>query len=286
MKAKSILTAFKEGVDSIKDLYELPEAKALIKLLMEKVTGVDYHHALVNPHLLLSHSQEMLLHAHIQELKLQKPIQYILGETEFFGINLKVNPHVLIPRPETEELVSWVLDERPNDFPAVLDIGTGSGCIAIAIAKRLPAAKVYALDISHDAVILAKENALTNSVNISFFQHDILGNTPPNRGVLFDIAVTNPPYVRNSEKQEMQANVLDYEPAQALFVDDENPLVFYRAVAETMFPLLAPNGTIFCEINEALGEETAQVFISNGFANVEIRKDIHGKDRMLMARKS
>ncbi|MDD2279385.1 MAG: peptide chain release factor N(5)-glutamine methyltransferase [Bacteroidales bacterium] len=285
MQAQSILNNYKQNVNSLKSIYPLAEAQAMVRLLIEKVTGIKAHDALANPYLLLSISQESLIDAYIEELKLQKPIQYILGETEFFGINLKVNPHVLIPRPETEELVEWLLADRNSDFPSVLDIGTGSGCIAIAIAKRLPAAKVFALDISAEAIILAKGNSMNASTRITFFQQDILNIPSELKGAPYDIVVSNPPYVRNSEKEIMHPNVLDNEPENALFVSDDDPLVFYRAIAQTAQTILKPNGMVYCEINEALGQETAKVFKDNGFTDIEVRKDINGKDRMLRASK-
>lgn len=256
----------------------------MARLIIEKVTGIKAFDALSNPNLLLSISQNLLIDAYVAELKLQKPIQYTLGETEFFGINLKVNPHVLIPRPETEELVDWILRSKANDYPNILDIGTGSGCIAIALAKHLPAARVYALDISHDAITLAKQNSMNANAHVSFIHDDIL--SVPNRieGSPFDIIVSNPPYVRESEKQLMQSNVLDNEPHLALFVKDTDPLIFYKAIAQTAKNHLKPNGTIFCEINEAFGEETADVFKDFGFNDIEVRNDINGKERMLRAR--
>lgn len=285
MQAQSILNNYKQNVNSLKSIYPLAEAQAMVRLLIEKVTGIKAHDALANPYLLLSISQASLIDAYIEELKLQKPIQYILGETEFFGINLKVNPHVLIPRPETEELVEWLLADRNSDFPSVLDIGTGSGCIAIAIAKKLPAAKVFAVDISAEALTLAKGNSMNASTSITFFQQDILSIPSQLKGAPYDIVVSNPPYVRNSEKKLMHPNVLENEPETALFVSDDDPLVFYRAIAQTAQTILKPNGLVYCEINEALGKETAQAFKDEGFTNIEIRKDINGKDRMLRAKK-
>ncbi|HCX99072.1 MAG TPA: peptide chain release factor N(5)-glutamine methyltransferase, partial [Bacteroidales bacterium] len=281
MQAQSILFKYKQGVNSLKSIYPLAEAQAMARLLIEKVTGIKVHDALASPNLLLSISQETLIDAYIKELKLQKPIQYVLGQTEFFGITLKVTPNVLIPRPETEELVEWLLADRANDFPSVLDIGTGSGCIAIAIAKKLPAAKVFALDISAEAITLAKENSMNASTSITFFQQDILSIPSELKGVPYDIVVSNPPYVRNSEKEFMHPNVLENEPKTALFVSDDNSLVFYDAIAQTAQATLKQNGMVYCEINEALGPETAKIFTEKGFTDVEVRKDINGKDRML-----
>jgi release factor glutamine methyltransferase len=284
MDTISILQKYKSICNSLSKTNEKVEAQAMARLIIEKVTGIKAFDALSNPNLLLSISQNLLIDAYVAELKLQKPIQYTLGETEFFGINLKVNPHVLIPRPETEELVDWILRSKANDYPNILDIGTGSGCIAIALAKHLPAARVYALDISHDAITLAKQNSMNANAHVSFIHDDIL--SVPNRieGSPFDIIVSNPPYVRESEKQLMQSNVLDNEPHLALFVKDTDPLIFYKAIAQTAKNHLKPNGTIFCEINEAFGEETADVFKDFGFNDIEVRNDINGKERMLRAR--
>jgi release factor glutamine methyltransferase len=284
MDTISILQKYKSICNTLAKTNGKIEAQAMARLVIEKVTGIKAFDALSNPNLLLSISQNLLIDAYVAELKLQKPIQYILGETEFFGINLKVNQHVLIPRPETEELVDWIIKSRENDYPDILDIGTGSGCIAIALAKHLPAARVYALDISYDALALAKENSMNASTSIKFLHNDILTLPSKIDGSPFDTIVSNPPYVRVSEKQQMQPNVLENEPHIALFVDDNDALIFYKAIAQTATNHLKPNGTIYCEINEALGKETAEVFSDFGFADIEVRKDINGKERMLRAR--
>ncbi len=283
MQTLSILYKYKQCVNSLSTIYGLNEAQTMARLITEKVTGMGFHHILTSPQLLLSPSQAMLIDSHIEELKVQKPIQYILGETEFFGIPLKVNPHVLIPRPETEELVQWVVDDAQHGSPSVLDIGTGSGAIAIAIAKNIPAATVFALDISLQAITLAQQNSIQAFTNVHFFQHDILQPTQALKGAPYDIVVSNPPYVRNSEKEQMNPNVLEYEPPLALFVTDENPLLFYEAIASAAAVVLKPNGAVYCEINEALPNETAMLFAKHGFTHVEVRKDIHGKERMLKA---
>ncbi|HDP54555.1 MAG TPA: peptide chain release factor N(5)-glutamine methyltransferase [Bacteroidetes bacterium] len=284
MQAQSITNKYKQVTTKLLPFYPLAEAQAMARLLIEKTTGIRVHDAISDPKLLLSVSQNMLIDQYVDELKLQKPIQYILGETEFFGIRFKVNPSVLIPRPETEELVNWILSNDKTGFPNVLDIGTGSGCIAIAIANNLPAAKVFAIDISAEAIAIAKENSMNANTSISFAQADILAIPKELKGSPFDIIVSNPPYVRESEKNTMQPNVLNNEPKSALFVSDSNPLVFYTAIAKTAKANLKPNGWVYCEINEALGKETADVFSKMGFTGIEIKKDINGKDRFIRAK--
>ncbi len=216
----------------------------------------------------------------IYRLKKNEPIQYIIGETEFYGLPFKVNKHTLIPRPETEELVDWVISEIPPlGFRGILDIGTGSGCIAVSLAKNLPNAKVSALDISMEALKVARENAQINTVTIDFFPCDILkAEQLPEK---YDIIVSNPPYVRESERDKMQPNVLNHEPASALFVEDKEPLVFYQAIARLSKTVLNPGGVLYFEINEYLGKDLQEVLTTEGFGKIIVKKDIFGKDRML-----
>jgi len=277
----NIITYYKKLWQSLSDYHTEDEAKTIARILLQKVTGEPPHHILANGSLVISTEQLQEMDGYLSQLKLQKPIQYIMGETEFFGITMRVTPDVLIPRPETEELVDWIIKSNTSQSPVILDIGTGSGCIAIALAKNIHRAKVRAIDISAQAIALAKKNAAIAGVDINFFLHDILkshGNIP---GAPFDILVSNPPYVREGEKKLMHRNVLDYEPHTALFVKDNDPLIFYHAIARCAKDRLKPEGVAYCEINEALGEETAEVFRSYGFVDVEIRKDINGKDRMI-----
>ena len=225
----------------------------------------------------------------------QEPIQYILGSTSFYGLPFAVNPAVLIPRPETEELVAWIveyfslLDLNPtsnfqlptSNLNRILDIGTGSGCIAIALAKNLPEAQVFALDVSDKAIETAQLNAERNAVQIHFICQNILETTRLDQQ--FDLIVSNPPYVRELEKHEIQANVLEHEPHLALFVADLDPLLFYRKIGELAFEFLTPNGNLFVEINQYLGEATLQLFSEIGFTQLELRKDLYGNDRMIRA---
>jgi len=208
-----------------------------------------------------------------------EPIQYILGETEFYGLPFKVTPTTLIPRPETEELVDWIIANCNKNHKALLDIGTGSGCIAIALAKNLPAVQVSAFDISEEALKIASENAVYNKVEVIFSKVDILNTSLlPQK---YDVIVSNPPYVRNSEKEKMQKNVLDFEPASALFVEDDNPLLFYSKITKLAKNYLNPKGFLFFEINEYLSEDVIQLLERESFSEIELKKDFFGKARMI-----
>ena len=212
------------------------------------------------------------------DLKTNKPIQYILGETEFYGLKLKVNEHTLIPRPETEELVDWVLKQ---EFSSALDIGTGSGCIPIALAKHTNAS-IMAIDVSENALEVAKENAILNAVKVKFILQDILHSESLPK---VDLIVSNPPYVLDNEKVKMQKNVLDFEPDLALFVANNNPLIFYKKIAQLAFESLNENGKLFFEINEQFGADTIAMLTEIGFVNIALKKDINDKDRMVKATK-
>jgi release factor glutamine methyltransferase len=232
----------------------------------------------------------------LEDLKQQKPIQYILGETEFYSLPFIVNENVLIPRQETEELVHLIIEghtarsrsANKNDQFKILDIGTGSGCIAITLAKNLPDAKVFCLDVSEEAIIVAKQNAELNNVEMRFIEADILNESTWNlefKALEFDLIVSNPPYVRELEKAEIQPNVLDNEPHLALFVEDNNPLIFYKAITDFAIDNLKPKGELYFEINQYLGAETKQLLGDAKFENIELIKDLNGNDRMLKGRK-
>ena len=218
-------------------------------------------------------------------LKKQEPIQYILGCTAFYGLTFTVNEHTLIPRPETEELVDWVLSNLhdQDSMLDILDIGTGSGCIAISLAKNIPTARVSGLDISEKALEIAKENAVKNQVLVSFCQKDILRTTSLEKK--YDVIVSNPPYVRQLEKKAMNANVLDYEPGVALFVPNEDPLLFYRKIAQLAMVSLQTRGWLYFEINEYLSKEMDVLLKDIGFANIEIKKDFREVPRMIKCQK-
>ncbi len=215
----------------------------------------------------------------LTKLKNLVPIQYILGETEFYGLKFKVNSSVLIPRPETEELVHWIIDDYQSKSPAILDIGTGSGCIPITLKVNIPESKVQSWDISEDALSIAKSNAELNNVHVCFEKQNALALS--NLKDKFDVIVSNPPYVLDKEKELMHNNVLDYEPHLALFVPDNEPLLFYEAIARFAKTNLNPNGALYFEINEAFGSATVKMLEELGFVKVELKKDLFGKDRMV-----
>ena len=220
----------------------------------------------------------------IERLLNYEPIQYILGSTLFFGSDFIVNKEVLIPRPETEELISWVLEQLDSDKSIkILDIGTGSGCIAISLAKQLPMADVYAMDISLGALSIAKKNAEANGVVIQFIEASILDWE--SQDLFFDVIVSNPPYIRKSEKEMMSPNVLYHEPHLALFVEDEDPLVFYRKITKLASRNLTKDGLLYFEINQYLGRETVALVQKLGFEDVELRKDVFTNDRMIRAKR-
>ncbi|OYX22398.1 MAG: protein-(glutamine-N5) methyltransferase, release factor-specific, partial [Flavobacteriales bacterium 32-35-8] len=245
MKLKDIQYIFHQELDAIYDKHEVDR---FFFILLESYYNITRIKLAVNPELIMD-DNEKILNA-LKRLKSQEPIQYIIGQTEFFGLPFKVNQHILIPRPETEELVDWILtsDPRPKtQDPAILDVGTGSGCIAISLAKNLKNAKVYALDVSRKALNVAIENAESNDVKVEFIEADIL-MTEVISDLKFDIIVSNPPYVRHLEKTQMKPNVLNNEPHLALFVEDENPLQFYKAITQFAVNNLKDNGMLFFEI--------------------------------------
>lgn len=278
MNLKKIQNTFHQ---ELKAIYPKEEIDSFFYMLIDEYYNVSRIQLAINSEISID-NVEVVLNA-LQLLKKEKPIQYILGKTEFYGLNFKVNDNVLIPRPETEELVDWVLNKTPKtQNPNILDIGTGSGCIAISLAKHLPNAKVYALDISEKALQVAGNNADLNAVNINFIEADIL-MTSSLKDFKFDIIVSNPPYVRETEKQLMTANVLDNEPHLALFVKDEDPLIFYRAITEFAINNLTKNGKLFFEINEYLGKDMIQLLKKHNFTDIELKQDSFKKDRMIKA---
>ncbi|MDR3189477.1 MAG: peptide chain release factor N(5)-glutamine methyltransferase [Prevotellaceae bacterium] len=271
---------------SLADLYPAREAQAICHLLFENILGV----APATLYILLENAVDAAHEQRIRDAAAQlrqgRPIQQVLGRAEFCGLTFLVNEHVLIPRPETEELVEWAL--RSADARAalrVLDVGTGSGCIAVALAGKLPRAAVDAWDVSEDALSVARKNAALNGVQVHFEKRDILCEATKSGAQRYDLVVSNPPYVCESEKRQMHRNVLRYEPHVALFVDDKNPLIFYSAIAELAQKALRENGEAFVEVNEKLGQEVADVFTRHGFLSVELRRDVNGKPRMIRAKR-
>jgi release factor glutamine methyltransferase len=286
MLLKNYKTTFLQELSS---LYEEQEIESFFYIILEKLHGLKRIDLALNPQTVMDGAHLKQWKNIVSELKKQRPVQYILGETTFYGLLFLVNENTLIPRPETEELVELIIEstnyELRNTKLKVLDIGTGSGCIAISLAKHLPTSEVYAIDVSEEALVTAKKNAELNKVAIDFISTNILDvvtlSAVAGLDKQFDIIVSNPPYVRNLEKDEIKPNVLEYEPHLALFVDDIDPLLFYRKIAELAIKNLNPNGKLYFEINQYLGKETIKLLEDFGFRNVELKKDIYGNDRII-----
>ncbi|MEM7486978.1 MAG: HemK/PrmC family methyltransferase [Bacteroidota bacterium] len=315
MLLKEIKTIFHKELDRF---YPTEEIDAFFYQLIEHYLHLERFILVVQPNVSITKEEEQPLFEALAQLKLEKPLQYILGAAHFMDLELKVNEHVLIPRPETEELAEWIISdcqvehsrdlrklddiqdaERSrsvistsfNDHNSapfneqrrkILDIGTGSGCIAIALAKKVPNAKVFAIDVSEKALEVAKRNAVLNEAEVTFIKADILNfQLELELELEFDIIVSNPPYVRELEKAEIRKNVKDYEPDLALFVPDEDALLFYRAIVKFAANHLSKVGKVYLEINQYLGEETKLLLEAHNFSEIELRKDIFGNDRML-----
>jgi len=267
----------------LSDLYPETEIQSFFNFLIEFKLNLTRVELALQPTIELNEGDFIFFQKAFHSLKNHIPIQYIIGEAEFYGLTFNVNNNVLIPRPETEELVDWILKDRKNiQDIKILDIGTGSGCIAISLAKNLPNAEVFAIDISSEAIKTAELNAQLNKVTVHFMEADILSlNELPQK---FDIIVSNPPYVREQEKEQMQQNVLDNEPHIALFVKDENPLLFYNKISDLAKSHLTLNGSLYFEINQYLGLKTVDLLKSKGFKNIELRKDLYEVDRIVKAK--
>lgn len=261
--------------------YAETEASALARWILEEEFGFSTLELYAGKDTDFPMEKRKRLNDILVRLARFEPIQYIIGKTEFCGLMLKVSSDVLIPRPETAELVDWIVSDCPQSGLRVLDIGTGSGCIAITLAERMVEAEVSAWDISEKALAVARENALRNNVRIAFSCMDVF-NEPTGTSV-FDIIVSNPPYITESERAEMERNVLDYEPETALFVPDTDPLRFYRRIAHIGNQMLKPGGKLFFEINRAYGSETAAMLKYGGYSQVEVRSDSYGNARMIKA---
>lgn len=282
MRLKEIQNTFQKELDLV---YRKEDIDSFFFMLLDSLYNVSRLQLAMEPNFKIENG-DAIFNA-LKALKQEQPIQYIIGKTEFYGLPFVVNKDVLIPRPETEELVDWVVNsvtsievEKPLN---ILDIGTGSGCIAISLAKSIPNAKIYAVDISEKAIQVAKRNAKLNDVEVDFFEADILSMKPNHPSLMFDIIVSNPPYVRVKEKKQMRNNVLNNEPHLALFVKDENPLLFYNAISDLAINKLNKKGLLFFEINEYLGNDTIQLLKEKQFKNIELKQDIFKKDRMIKA---
>ncbi|WP_281920860.1 peptide chain release factor N(5)-glutamine methyltransferase [Flavobacterium collinsii] len=280
MKIKQYRTQF---IKDLSPFYDAYEAESFFYLILENKHQLRQIDLALNHELTFSEDDFVVWDFLLLQLKKEVPIQYLLGKTNFYGLDFEVNENVLIPRPETEELVEWIINENSGGDKAkkikILDIGTGSGCIAISLAKNIANAEVYAIDVSKKAIETAKRNAIQNKVEVTFILQNILETEALKHN--FDIIVSNPPYVRNLEKEEIKKNVLDYEPHLALFVDDNDALIFYRKIAELAKENLLQNGQLYFEINQYLGTEMTALLEKMDFRNIELRKDIYDNDRMM-----
>ena len=283
MLVKTYKSLFQKELSS---LYDAMEIESFFFLILEQFRNLKRIDLALQPDLEFSEAEISQWNLVLEQLKQEIPIQYILGKTHFYGLEFQVNPNVLIPRPETEELVDWIIKTNSNGDLSpikIIDIGTGSGCIAISLAKNLPNASVFALDVSKKAMEMVQINALQNKTKITFIEKNILETT--NFEQQFDVIVSNPPYVRNLEKAEIKKNVLENEPHLALFVADDDALLFYRKIAQIAMKNLQSGGQLYFEINQYLGKETVDLLADLGFQNIELRQDIYGNDRMISCRK-
>ena len=266
--------------EQLQHLYDADEIKSMLTIVAYEVLGLSRVDLVLKDNESLSEAQIVQLNNVLSQLQQEIPIQYIFEKAYFYGYEFKVSPATLIPRRETEELVEWVLSEmnrQPEKKWRVLDIGTGTGCIPISIKKEFPLAEIFAMDISTGALKIAKENAEKLNASVIFIEQNILSTTQLDS---YDIIISNPPYVRNLEKAEIKNNVLDYEPHLALFVEDNDPLIFYRKITQLAQKSLTENGLLFFEINQYLGEEMQQM-VAEYFKTIELRKDLQGNDRMM-----
>jgi len=283
--------------ETLKTIYPITEIDSFFFLLLEEYLGFRRVDIVLKSDFKITQETLNLLQSATKQLEQEVPLQYIIGKTEFYGLPFVVNKHVLIPRPETEELVACVVSEssRFKTFNTstkqttetkqlkILDIGTGSGCIPISLKKQLPFAKISAIDISEEALSVAKKNAVLNNVDIHFILQDILKTVALDQH--YDIIISNPPYVRELEKKELKNNVLKNEPHVALFVENDNPLIFYAKIAELAKNYLNKNGLLFFEINQYLGTETIDLVNKKGLKNIQLKKDMFGNDRIIVASK-
>ena len=283
--------------ETLKTIYPITEIDSFFFLLFEEYLGFKRIDIVLKSDFKITQETLNLLQSATKQLEQEVPLQYVIGKTEFYGLPFVVNKHVLIPRPETEELVAWVVSEssRFKTFNTstkqttetkqlkILDIGTGSGCIPISLKKQLPFAKISAIDISKEALTVAKKNAVLNNVDIHFILQDILKTVALDQH--YDIIISNPPYVRELEKKELKNNVLKNEPHVALFVENDNPLIFYAKIAELAKKYLNKNGLLFFEINQYLGTETIDLVNKKGLKDIQLKKDMFGNDRIIVASK-
>jgi len=282
----TIQQSYKQLLFQLYEMYGDREAANIADIVIENITGFKKVDRLINKQFLLNEEQLQLLNDYTNELLKHKPVQYVLNEVWFAGMKLYVDENVLIPRPETEELVEWIVKtvaSRKSQVASILDIGTGSGCIPVVLKKKLLSVEVHALDISEEALNVAKRNAAIQQTEINFHLLNILDKNLWRQLPKFDIIVSNPPYVTQGEASSMQKNVLQYEPHLALFVDDEDAMKFYKAIAEFGLYHLNNNGQIFFEINEMMGKQICDLLNQYRYLNIELKKDLQNKDRMIKA---
>jgi release factor glutamine methyltransferase len=287
MPSMTVRTLKIQFAETLSELYPSEEIQCFFSILSEKHLGMSRLEITLNSEMLLSEAVSEKYIEALKRLQTHEPIQYIIGETEFYGLRFKVDRHTLIPRPETEELVDWIFTESKTQQPMpckILDIGTGTGCIAISLAKNMLGSRVAAIDFSKDALDVAEHNASLNNVDIDFIRMDILKALElPTQ---YDVIVSNPPYVRNLEKEKMQRNVLNFEPDSALFVSDESPLVFYKKIAGLANNHLAPHGLLYFEINEYFSEDMVIMLKEFNFKDITVKTDFFGKERMIKCTKN
>lgn len=274
--------------DSLKGIYPEQELTSILRLLLSKISGMNFTSLILNKNTIFSDIQRNELDLYLQRLMNTEPIQYVLGETEFYGLSFKVDASVLIPRPETEELVDWILKDNTSDPKLIVDFGTGSGCIPIALKSHLTECKLVSVDISEEALGIAEENSKRNGVEIEFYRDDVLNLSKEflqDFNSCVDVIVSNPPYIPASEVDTILNNVKDFEPHLALFVPDNDPLLFYRKIADYSFELLKANGLIYFEIHRDFGNDCLKMLVEKGFRNVVLKNDIFGNPRMIKALK-
>jgi len=274
-------------IEKLQNIYNIEESKAITNNVFEELLLVKPHQIKIL-NIDISDEEESILVTILDRLLNHEPIQFILGKAWFYGNKFKVNKHTLIPRSETEELVELVVKTINNTSfktPKILDIGTGSGCIAIALKLAIENSNVFALENSQEALLIAKQNAKELNANVNFIEDDILNIANPLTNQLFDVIVSNPPYILEKEKVEMETNVLNFEPHEALFVNNNDPLIFYEAIANYAKKHLQPNGFLFFEINQKYGNETVNMLEEKGFLEIELLQDINQNDRMICCRK-
>lgn len=267
----------------LKELYPVREIDTIADILFQKRLGLEKHEVGLRRDQVLSPADRQWFDKALGSLRNGLPVQYVTGQADFFGLVLNVSPEVLIPRPETEELVQWILDDLTHPEPVILDIGTGSGCIALALKKQVPGSRIIGMDADGSALVLASKNAAKLRLDLQFYLHDILTEEPPEGLPRPDIIVSNPPYVPASEKHALPSLVKDHEPSVALFVPDDNPLLFYASIADFARKQMKRGGQLYLEVHEKYGRQVCDLLQAEGFGVLELRKDINGKDRMIKA---